>query len=432
MMLVCVHQRKSMSDTRNRDNISVERKLPDAVTGIAYGPIALWSLIRIQVLNRLAVMAKPQNGAGRTEFDFARAPITIRQVFIKILCLCSFVLAILRGRSAKVIIRVNSFSIEGEDNGRVLLTNGNLQEIYDQLVKENIKHLVIVNDLLRYKLQQPLSRAVVFPPQLPLLVGKILIDKQRVESAVSVLHENLTLEKTYLRGVIYRELGDLFLWNTIYRYAKPQVVYFDCPHNCFEAEVVAAKMHKIKTVEVYHGGITQDEPSYFQRHLDFSGLVHAVCDEFVSPSESQTQFLLAASDKYKRVTTVACKPRIPLSVKRERELRNLHDGRPIHKKRLLFVTSITDYDVCDVTTYIEENLPKLQEQFSVVSLRLHPEDSKDRWQSLLDTYCFIELSKLTLNDDIASADALVVVSPTVMLQLKALNIEYVDLSRSAI
>lgn len=421
-----------MSDTRNGDNISIERKLPDALTRIAYGSIALWSLIRIQVLNQLAVMARPQNGTGRTEFDFARVPVKIRQVFIEILCLCSFVLAILRGRNAKVIVRVNSFSIEGENAGRLLLTNGNLQEIYDRLVKENIKHLVIVNDHLKYKLRQPLSRAVVFPPHLPLLAGKILIEKQKVESAVNVLRQNLSLEKSYLRGVIYRELGNWFLWNTIYRYAKPQAVYFDCPHNCFEAEVVAAKMHKIKTVEVYHGGITQDEPSYFQRHLDFSGLVHAVCDEFVSPSESQTQFLLAASDKYKRVTTVACKPMIPLSVKREREFRNLQEGRTILKKKLLIVTSITDYDVCDVTTYIEESLSMLQEQFSVVSLRLHPEDSKDRWQSLLDTYCFIELSNLTLNDDIASADALVVVSPTVMLQLKALNVEYVDLSRSAI
>ena len=421
-----------MSETRNRDNLNIERKLPDTVTRIAYGSIAVWSLIRIQVLNRLAAMAPATNCVDSTEFDFTLVLGKIRRIFTEVVCLCSFVLAMFRGRNAKVILRVNSFSVEGENAGRLLLVNGNLQEIYDRLVRENIKHLVIVNDHLKYKLRQPLASAVVFPLQLPPIVGKLLVGKQRIESIVSVLHENLSLEKSYLHGVINRELGNLCLWNIIYRYAKLQVVYFDCPHNCFEAEVVATKMHKIKTVEVYHGGITQDEPSYFQRHLDFSGLIHAVCDEFVSPSGRQTQFLLDASDKYREVSTVVCKPSISLSVKRERELRSLHNDPLIQKRKLLFVTSITDYDVSDVTTYLEGNLPQLQERFSVVSLRLHPEDSKERWKSVLDKYQFIELSNLALSEDIASADALVVVSPTVMLQLKALSIEYVDISRSVI
>jgi hypothetical protein len=74
----------------------------------------------------------------------------------------------------------------------------------------------------------------------------------------------------------------------------------------------------------------------------------------------------------------------------------------------------------------------LCDDFNSIAIRLNPEDSKERWKSVLDTYRFIEVSSLDLSDDIASADALVVVSPTVMLQLNSLNIEYVDLSRSAI
>jgi hypothetical protein len=235
-----------------------------------------------------------------------------------------------------------------------------------------------------------------------------------------------------LQNLIAGELATFFIWDVVCKYVKPEIVYYECPHNCFESEVVSAKTNGIKTVEMYHGGITANEPSYFQRHLNYDGLVHSVCDEFLSPSENQTQFLKAINDKYKEITTINYKPALLPSIKHERESFRTRKGAVSTQGKILFITSITDYDVYDVRNYIESNRQYLLDNFDVIALRLHPEDSQERWQSLLDTYRFIELSNLTLSDDIASADALVVVSPTVMLQLKSLNIEYVDLSRSVV
>lgn len=424
-----------MSDTRNCDNLNVEKKLPGAVTKMAFKSIAIWSIVRIQILNRLTVKEKSQHEVIRDQSAITSVSEKVRRVIKEVRCLLAFVLAVLRSRNAEVIIRVNSFSILGEREGRVLFSNGNVQDIYDQLLKGKVDCLVIVNDQSKYKLQTKPTGAVLYPLLLlPFLIGKaFLISKRRVVNRiVRILCENLSLDRLYVQRLISIELGSVFMWKVIYKFITPKIVYYDCPHNCFESEIVAAKLNNIKTIEIYHGGITQDEPSYYQRHLDFDGLEHAVCDEFLSPSEKQTQFLTTISDKYKKVTTVKCISTLPLSAKHQRDLVQARSGHPSNKRKLLLITSITDYDIFDVRNYIERNRQYLLDNFNVIALRLHPEDTQERWQSLLDTYRFIELSKLTLSDDIASADALVVVSPTVMLQLKALNIEYVDLSRSAI
>ena len=423
-----------MSDTRNCDIVNFEKTLPDTIIKIAYKSIAVWSIVRIQILNQLTAKVQSKDAVSNTSSEFTRLAKKLSRVFKGALGVFTSTMAVIKNRDIEVIIRVNSFSILGEREGRVLFTNGNLQEIYDHLLTTKVKCLVIVNDQWRYKLQQKLTAAIVYPLRLQFLVGVAvsIVNRCAVDQVVSGLCKTLSLERQYLRKLIAGELAALFIWEIVYKYINPKIVYYECPHNCFESEVVAAKLNNIRTVEIFHGGITPNEPSYFQVHLNFDGLVHSVCDEFLSPSEDQTQFLINMNNKYKKVTTINYKPALSLSVDHERSLLKDQNRRANGKGRILFITSITDNDVGDIGNYIRRNHRHILQNFSQVSLRLHPEDSKERWNSLLDTYPCIEISNLTLSEDIESADALVVVSPTVILQLKALNIEFVDLSRSAI
>lgn len=433
MRHILVIPEMSTCDTRNFDNVAIERRLPDAVKHIAHGPIALWSIIRIQILNKIGTKILANDPAGVGSSRMGSVVSKVRRASEEISYLVAFVLAILKSRGVEVVIRVNSFSIMGQNQQDVLFGNGNLQEIYHQLMRQNVRVVVVVTDQSKYELEQKPAGAILYPLLLPVMVEKVVVLRHRlsVNRIVKTLCEHLPVSWQYAQQLISRECGTVTLWSAIYKYVQPKVVYFDCPHNSFESEVVAAKLHGVKTIEMYHGGITQDEPSYSQRHLDYGGLIHGICDEFLSPSEKQTEFLLAINDKYKMVTTIQYKPGLSLSALESSVITATRKRGSVQKK-VLFVTSITDHDVHDVTAYIEKHHQCLLDNFSSIALRLHPEDSKERWQSLLDTYRFIELSQLALSDDIASADALVVVSPTIMLQLKALNIDFVDLSRSAI
>jgi len=420
-------------DTRNFDNIEIEKKLPDAVKRLAYGPIAFWSIVRIKVLNHIGTRIDAISTPSQNGLIGARASVQARRVVREIFYWLSFVSTILMSRGCGVIIRVSSFSIAGENEGKLQFVNGNLQEVYDQFWGDKTKVLVVVNDQAKYKLRHELTSATVCPASLSILAEEmaLLLRRPAVSRLVATFCEYLPVSRQYARKLIAREIGNISLWSTLYKYMNPQRVYYDCPHNSFEGEVAAAKINGVKTIEMYHGGITPDEPSYSHRHLDFSGLIHAICDEFLSPSEKQTEFLLAISDKYKAVTTIRCKPSPSLSALQASDLAGAPTTRA-GTKRLLFVTSITDHDIFDVKAYLEKNLQDLLRTFDSIVIRLHPEDSKERWRPLLDAYQFIEVSQLSLSEDIASAAVLVVVSPTIMLQLRALNIEFVDLSRSAI
>jgi len=197
------------------------------------------------------------------------------------------------------------------------------------------------------------------------------------------------------------------------------------------AEIVAAKMNRVRTVEIYHGTLSSNEPSYSQKHLDFDGLVHAVCEEYLSQSKNQTR-LIWAIGRYERVTTVAYRSNLSLSLRQRMRLSRVRHRPADFRRKISFITSITDNDLSDVTRYIRRNRRHLLETFQEVSLHLHPADSRERWESLRRAYGFVHFSTLPLSEAIASSHALVVVSPTTVLQLRALEIEFVDLTRKVI
>lgn len=385
------------------------------------------------VFNQMVPWGSPRNGnLGKTDSRrrfFGRAGRLLKSIW----CLIQFALAVMRHGRAEVVIRVSSFSIAGQSQGRVLFTNRNLQEIYDNLSGRNTGCMVVVNDLQEYKLPQKITAAILYAPAISSLLAKAIRipDRAAVGQIVSDLSESIPLEPKELRSTVLYQLANFFIWSAVYKYVKPRTVYYESPHNAFEAEIVAAKKNNIRTIEIYHGTLSAKEPSYLQKHLDFDGLLHAVCHEYLSQSTDQTK-LMADIGRYEKVTTVGYRSNLSLSLRQKMKLLRVRSRPANHRRKILFIPSITDHDVQDIKQYIRANRRHLLRTFKEISLNLHPADAEARWQSLTRAYPFVHFSALPLGEDIVTSHALVVVSPTTILQLKALKIDFVDLSRKVI
>ena len=347
--------------------------------------------------------------------------------------LARFAVAAARSGRKEVVIRVNSFSVSGEKDDRLVFTNKNLQDIYDAALEKNTKCIVIVADLREYPLRQKISAAILYPQIILPLVSKILyrFNKRAIDELVDTFSVSVPISKEELKTIVSHQIAGLHLWSGIYKYIRPSVVYYESPHNAFESEIAAAKLNRVKTVEIYHGALSANEPSYSQKHLDFDGLTHSVCEEFLSQSKEETR-LISAIGKYEKVTTLAYKSNLSLSLRQRLKLSRVRHRPARAGRKISFITSITDNDLSDVTRYIRRNRRHLLETFQEVSLHLHPADSRERWESLRRAYGFVHFSTLPLSEAIASSHALVVVSPTTVLQLRALEIEFVDLTRKVI
>lgn len=387
-------------------------------------------MARLLVLNRMEAQERAGNRRVEKARKLARLFSNAAWLFKGISCLVQFAAAVARNGGAEVVIRVNSFSISGQSGERISFTNKNLQEIYDTLLREKTTCTVVISDLQEYKLQQKVAAAILYPPVILPLVSKALyvFDRSAIDRVVSDISDSIALVRDDLRDTILYQLSNFFIWNSIYRYIRPKMVYYESPHNAFEAEIVAAKKNNIRTIEIYHGTLSSKEPSYFQKHLDFDGLLHSVCDEYLSQSKGQTRLIMEIG-KYEKVTTVGYKSNLSLSFRQKIKLSRVRNRPTSHKRKILFVTSITDNDVQDITIYIRANRRYLLKTFKEISLRLHPADSEARWAPLMNAYPFLHFSGLTISEDIVTSHALVVVSPTTKLQLKALKVDFVDLTR---
>jgi hypothetical protein len=398
-----------------------------------YRSISIWSIARLRVFSQMGPRERARNGnlgrAGGLVRFFGRAAWLLNGVWH----LFQFAFAVMRHGRAEVIIRVSSFSISGQSQGRILFTNRNLQEIYDTLSRRNTRCMVVISDLRDYKLPQKITAAILYPPAISFLPAKALhvFNRAAIDRIVSALSESIPLEPKELRNTVLWQLANFFIWNSIYKYVRPGMVYYESPHNAFEAEIVAAKKNNIWTIEIYHGTLSTKEPSYFQNHLDFDGLLDGVCHEYLSQSTNQTK-LMSSIGRYRRVTTIGYRSNFSLSLQQKMKLLRARSRPANHKRKILFIPSITDNDVRDIKKYVRANRYYLLRTFKEISLNLHPADSEARWESLTKVYPFLHFSALPLGEDIVTSHALVVVSPTTILQLKALKIDFVDLSRKVI
>ncbi len=423
-----------MSGTRNSDFIEFEKRLPENLMKADYQAISLWSVTRLLVFNQLAPRQRIDVGsaAGTIGAPFTHVIKKAYSFFKATRSLLQFA-ALVAVRDGQVILRVNSFSILGEAEGRLLFTNKHLQAIYDHLKKNNVKCMVIISDLAEYRLRQKITTAVLYSPLIAPLVGRLfhVFNRSTVDQIVASFSDSIPLARRNLQAIVLHQLAVFLVWNLVYRLKKTSTVYYESPHHAFEAEVVAAKKNNARTIEIYHGAFSSREPSYFQKHLDFDGLVHSVCDEYLSQSRDQTR-LAAAIGIYKKVTTIDYKATLSLSLRQKIKLSRVRHRPGDYRKKLVFITSITDNDVQDITRYISKNHRYLLRNFDRISLKLHPHDSRTRWDPLMNTHGFVEFSALPLGEEIVNSHALVVVSPTTILQLKAMKIDFIDLTRRVI
>lgn len=422
-----------MINTRNSDFIRFEKQLPAKLIRTNYGSASVWSMARLLVFNQMEAQERAASQSIEKPNTLARLLTRAALFFEGISSLVQFAAAVVRNGDAEVVIRVNSFSISGESGGRILFINKNLQDIYDTQLRRKIVCSVVISDLREYQLQQKISAAILYRPVISSLVSRVFyfLNRSTIDRLVSDFSESIALTNEVLRKTILYQLTTFFIWNRIYRYIKPRLVYYESPHNAFEAEIVAAKKNNIRTLEIYHGTLSPKEPSYFQKHLDFDGLLHSVCHEYLSQSKNQSRLMMKIG-RYEKITTLRYRSNLSLTFRQKMKL-SLARKRPTsHRRKILFITSITDNDIQDIKIYIRANRRYLLKTFKEISLNLHPADSETRWKPLMDRHPFLHISKLPLGEDIVTSHALVVVSPTTALQLKALKVDFVDLSRRVI
>ena len=420
-----------MSDGIYREILRFEKILPKEIIRSESNNLSIWSIVRLSIQNKLGGKLPSDINAARgvkKKQWFARVRSVYKTGFFK------FAYVIAKSKGVQVIIRVNSFSILGENDGLILFKNKNLQDIYDLLLQNGTSCLVVVNDLDGYPLQKKLSGAIIFPAWLLFFFIRLSNDLNRaiVDRIVNVYTKNLPIDALLLRRTLLSHFANINIWNAIYNYLKPKVIYFESPHNSFEPEIVAAKRRNIKTVEIYHGVITPNEPSYFQKHLDFEGLMHGVCDEYLSPTYRQTKLLAEYNDKYNKITTIIYKSNISLSIRNKLKIAGIKNRPSIGNKKILLVTSLCDDAINDVYTYLIKNRKNLLKTYKIISIRLHPEDIKSRWSGVIRRFPFLLFSQLPLIEDIISSNTLILVNTTVALQLKMLKISYINISKEVV
>lgn len=415
-------------DTFYRDVLTFEKRLPADLVRIDYKKLAIWSLIRMPAIEKLSQELSPPKQTAKNvvpQSRFARLASMARQSGI-----CAFVVGMIRGHDASVIIRANSFSLLGEQDGVIQFRNRNLQEIHDQLVRERVKFLVIVSDLEGFRLPSKLTTALVYPGLLNIVVRKLLAftHARTANDLLCRFARNLPLDEHSLRNMILNSLATFGVWSLILKFIRPSRIYYESPHNSFEPEVAAAKREHIKTVEIYHGAITQVEATYFQNHLDFGGLIHGVCDEYLSPSVKQTRFLSRHSDKYSRITTIPYRSPIKFSTRERLRLIKTRKRPATKRTKLLIIAGLYDGAIADVMGYLRENRLPLMKQYKTVTLRLHPADSRKRWVAVSRAFPMVGFSTLPLIDDIVGATELVLGNTSVALQLHSLNVGFKGIS----
>lgn len=418
-----------MRDTFNRDILNFEKSLPTELVHTEYRAVAIWSLVRMQVLNQITLNVPSKTSA-------ARETQNITQWIGRVYSICkegllTFAIGILKSYSTEVIIRVNSFSILGETQGRIIFKNRNLQDILDHLSMVGVKYLIIVNDLDGYRLRQKLSNAIIFPAQFIFLFRKVfyVFNKAILNRIVGVYGKYLPLEAPSLRESILNHFATVLIWDTVYRYLKPKTIYFESPHYSFEPEIVAAKTRDIKTIEIYHGVITPNEVSYFQKHLNFDGLMHSICDEYLSPSKKQTKFLAKHNDKYKKITTIGYKSNTSLSIRNKLKMLRLKNRPSTGIKKILIIAAQCDDAISDVNNFLNKNCLFLLKTFKIIAIRLHPADTEEKWGKIFEKYSFVRISNLPLIEDVISSNTLIVGNTSVALQLKDLKIGFINISK---
>ena len=408
--------------------IEFEKNLSPELICAEYKSISIWSVIRLSVLDQVY---QTKRGDIKNKLVSPKYWRKFLKGFEVVLSFIFFILTVLKSKNVRAIIRVNSFSILGEKDGQILFKNKNLQDIYNSYEKREC--LVIINQLDDYRLKEKIVSGTLFTTKINIIFGIVLyiLNKSVVDSKSLKFSRLLPLKSGFFKKVFTRQLASFYIWHTVYKFIKPSVIYYECPHFCFEAEIVAGKTNKIPTVEIYHGGVTLYEISYFQIHLNFNHLVHSVCDTYISPSQDQTEFISSINEKYTTVNTVKFKPTFLLSSKQKQQLNKCQNLVNLKKKNLLFIASIADGDIEDISEYITNNNLN-NNDYSSILLRLHPDDSKSRWVSFMDTFKQVHYTNLSLTEDIMQAHVLVVLSSTVILQLRAHDINFINLCRAPI
>ena len=306
--------------------------------------------------------------------------------------------------------------------------NQNLQSIYEN---NRGNTAIFINNLDKWGVKGGIKGAYIIPKIPPFLISLFLqyFHNSAIEFLSSQISAELKFSRSYIHAAIRKRISYVYFWKFIFSIAGPSRVIFECPHNSLESEVIAAKLCKIETTEIYHGIINLNEPSYYQNHLDFRGLCHSVCDEYLTPSLLDKRYLKSINNKYSRIKIIKNISDFKSALIGHRLILQKNAIKKRFRK-IVFVLTIADNDVGDIKNYIFQNY--LVGRKNKIIIRLHPNDDFQRWAKLFRRFLFLRLSNNDLYYDIKSADLLVVQSQTVALELISAGISFENISRNAL
>lgn len=408
-----------MRDTPNLERIYFEKKIPSSILNIKYKKYYLWPLIRIDLLNHVFANTKVPNSKLHTQENS-------RKIFKKVIILCNFISFILSNRRPKVMYRLNSFSLKQSKDGAIKFKN----EALINTTPKDYSHIVIVNNLTGYEIDNVSGNNVTFFPQWFIsFLSRLFFTfyKNKIDSATTLIATSIQQPPELIKRKIAFQIISINTWRLIYKLLKPQGIYFECPQNCFEAEIVAAKLENIQTIEIFHGVVTLNEIAYQHQHLNLTDGVCGYCHTYLALSVPQIAYVKQVSI-FDNVELASYKVNEELKQEYHASVKSYAALTNTVASRLLIMTSLCDYAIERVDTWVTGKA--LHDQFIECSIRLHPEDDIDRWQPFLAKHSYFTVSKKSFIEDIMPNNYIVAVSSTVVLQLRELKINFIDLSEN--
>lgn len=414
-----------MSDTPNLNQINFEKTLPASLLQIKSGNVYIWPLIRLSMLD-LALQANKKPPVDPAKLHPSEK--IHRKILTMAISLFKFFIFVISNRNIEALFRMNSFSLRKTTSGQFEFKNQSSHEIRRSR-HPGKKSVVIVNNLPGYEIDLKNDEEFIFFPSSLISVFSKLYSKIQHGSLIliskaiaSPLKQNPELVKL---SVSY-QVASIYAWRLIYKILKPKVIYFECPQRCFESEIVAAKLEKIRTIEIFHGIITLNEVAYQHKHLNLENGITGYCHTYLAPSTNQIAYL----ERTSTFDTIEYTPYIINENLRQEYNKLLSDffstQNPLPKKRLLIMTSICDFAIAKISEWLDGK--NVQVYYEECCVRLHPEDTVMRWQPLINKYPFLSISKKSFLEDMMPDNYIVAVSSTVVLQLRELKVEFIDLS----
>lgn len=384
---------------------------------------SVWSAIRVAALNEVLYKSRKLSES----FSEVKRKSWFGNVRTMLQEICNIFKLITCKRNGTVI-RVNSFSMLHNKKTDHIFKNENLQTVYGELLRGHKTVIVIVKNIKEFPGSFGRDRHIHIDGFMQSAATKIMAcitgDKTK-EIALQLGNRIGVPAATVMRQILLCK-STVLLWLVIFRVIKPSEVIYEAPHGSFEGEIIAAKILGIRTTEIFHGIVSNEELSYSLKKKFYIGSITAVCERYICPSNSQKKLIIRMTDAYETIKTV--KYSDENIVERSERLKIANKSK-IYKKNILLLVTINDKSIQLVKKFLINCKNQSMKRRSIV-LRLHPHDELQRWSAIIRRFRSVKFStNKSLTKDVLRAGEVYAVDSTVAMQIRKMGVKYRSLEK---